>query len=104
MKSDILRKVGKICRDYRETIGLTLANVAQDSGYSVSYISRFENGYASSVDILSWYVSHGLDLAVAWNENRCVCCGELIPEGVQVCPKCEEMVKRYESINMDWSD
>ena len=23
------------------------------------------------------------------NENRCVCCGEVIPEGRQVCPGCE---------------
>lgn len=22
------------------------------------------------------------------NENRCVCCGEIIPEGRQVCPNC----------------
>ena len=22
-------------------------------------------------------------------EDRCVCCGEIIPEGRQVCPKCE---------------
>ena len=22
-------------------------------------------------------------------ENRCVCCGEIIPEGQQVCEKCE---------------
>ena len=22
--------------------------------------------------------------------NRCVCCGEVIPEGRQVCPACEE--------------
>ena len=22
-------------------------------------------------------------------ENRCVCCGEIIPEGRMVCPKCE---------------
>lgn len=21
-------------------------------------------------------------------ENRCVCCGEIIPEGLQVCPSC----------------
>lgn len=26
-------------------------------------------------------------------DNRCVCCGELIPEGVQVCPNCEEISK-----------
>lgn len=23
------------------------------------------------------------------NENRCVCCGEIIPEGRQICWKCE---------------
>ena len=23
-------------------------------------------------------------------ENRCVCCGEYVPEGRQVCPNCEE--------------
>ena len=22
------------------------------------------------------------------SENRCVCCGEIIPEGKQVCPNC----------------
>ena len=22
------------------------------------------------------------------NENRCVCCGEIIPEGRMVCPLC----------------
>ena len=24
------------------------------------------------------------------NENRCVCCGRVIPEGRQVCPICEK--------------
>lgn len=23
-------------------------------------------------------------------DNRCICCGEVIPEGRQVCPDCEE--------------
>lgn len=23
-------------------------------------------------------------------DNRCVCCGEEIPEGRQVCPRCEK--------------
>ena len=22
-------------------------------------------------------------------ENRCFCCGEIIPEGIEVCKKCE---------------
>lgn len=25
-------------------------------------------------------------------DNRCVCCGEVIPEGRQVCPDCEKAV------------
>lgn len=24
------------------------------------------------------------------SENRCVCCGEIIPEGIQVCQNCME--------------
>ena len=25
---------------------------------------------------------------VIMGENRCICCGEVIPEGLQVCPAC----------------
>lgn len=28
-------------------------------------------------------------------ENRCVCCGEIIPEGNQICKKCEQNTKTY---------
>lgn len=31
------------------------------------------------------------------NENTCVFCGEVIPEGRQVCPRCEELVYRCNS-------
>ena len=24
------------------------------------------------------------------NDNTCVCCGDQIPEGMQVCPKCRK--------------
>lgn len=27
-------------------------------------------------------------------ENRCICCGEVIPEGRQVCPTCENDPRR----------
>ena len=30
-------------------------------------------------------------------ENTCLFCGEVIPEGRQVCPKCEELVDRWNS-------
>ena len=26
--------------------------------------------------------------------DRCVCCGEIVPEGRQVCPQCENGVKQ----------
>lgn len=28
------------------------------------------------------------------NVNRCVCCGEIIPEGLQVCANCEQRIKK----------
>lgn len=42
-------------------------------------------------------------------ENRCVSCGEIIPEGGQVCPVCMAKAirqqEKYEKVNavmMDW--
>lgn len=29
-------------------------------------------------------------------EERCICCGEIIPEGRQVCPNCEKEGERKE--------
>lgn len=29
-------------------------------------------------------------------EDRCICCGEIIPEGVQVCPNCL-VASKYQS-------
>ena len=33
------------------------------------------------------------------NDNRCVCCGRIIPEGRQVCPMCEEKAKRRDVLD-----
>lgn len=30
------------------------------------------------------------------SEERCVCCGEIIPEGIQVCPNCMLAIKQDE--------
>lgn len=32
------------------------------------------------------------------NANRCVYCGEIIPEGRQVCPNCEQKIGSNEEI------
>lgn len=37
------------------------------------------------------------------NDNRCVCCGQIIPEGRQVCPVCEEKAKRRDIVEY-WVD
>lgn len=31
-------------------------------------------------------------------EDRCICCGEIIPEGKMICAKCENAVTNYESM------
>lgn len=43
------------------------------------------------------------------NENRCVSCGEIIPEGTQVCPVCmakalrkQERQEKVEDVLNDW--
>lgn len=88
-------KIAKICRDYRITIGYTRAQAARESGYSQTTFYRFEQTGYGSVGVFMWYIQHGLNVSLALTENRCVCCGELIPEGRQVCPLCEEIARRY---------
>ena len=85
-----VKNLGRMCRDLRETLELTQADVAADLNVTVSAVSRFEGGSRQSIYILSWYIDHDLNIKLAMNENRCVCCGDLIPEGRQVCPKCED--------------
>lgn len=43
------------------------------------------------------------------SENRCICCGDVIPEGIQVCPACiakaeakQEKYERVTTVMMDW--
>ena len=37
------------------------------------------------------------------SENRCICCGAVIPEGLQVCPSCEQSPANgpYEAVITD---
>lgn len=34
------------------------------------------------------------------NNNRCVCCGEIIPEGLMVCPKCLAVTNKRKRCKM----
>ena len=31
------------------------------------------------------------------DDNVCVCCGEIIPEGLQLCPNCEKESERVDN-------
>ena len=40
-------------------------------------------------------------MEVKMNENRCVCCGRIIPEGRQVCESCEAAAYYHEETPED---
>ena len=75
-----------------------VVKIAKDCNVTRACVSRFESEGRANWTVFMWYVTHGLDLGIAMSENRCVCCGDLIPEGVQVCPKCEKTLGIAESI------
>lgn len=91
-------RIGKMCRDFRITIGCSQTDVANDCNVTRGCVSRFESEGRANWTVFMWYITHGLDLSVSMSENRCVCCGDLIPEGVQVCPRCEKTLGIAESI------
>ena len=47
-----------------------------------------DNPHSSNVWVLYLRVAFGTEVIM---EDRCICCGEIIPEGRQVCPQCEHM-------------
>ena len=32
------------------------------------------------------------------DQNRCICCGDIVPEGRMVCPRCENAATNYQYI------
>lgn len=36
-----------------------------------------------------------------FNAERCVCCGEIIPDGRQVCPSCEDKISQQPTFGGD---
>lgn len=53
-------------------------------------------------DVVDYMMAHGVtietdiivgDKLTPTNEDRCVCCGAIIPEGQMVCPNCLVAVK-----------
>lgn len=61
-KKLILKEIGKTCKQHRENIGVTQAEVANELGVSFQYVSLFEQGKADSMFFLIWYMKNGLIL------------------------------------------
>ncbi len=40
-------------------------------------------------------------IIVVTTENKCVFCGEVVPEGRQVCGKCEQRIKIFDGQQWD---
>lgn len=56
------KPLGKICKEYRESLGLLQSDVANDTGYSKETVSAFECGRCNNAVILYWYVKHGFGI------------------------------------------
>ena len=65
---------------------------------------------AMLIVLLALEIPAAIALAIMWKRakkmaDRCVRCGEIIPEGRQVCPNCEQALKssRREEIDFDYA-
>lgn len=59
----LLKKIGKICKQFRENRNIILLKVAKDTGYDISTISKFESGANDNLRIFLWYIINGLSVA-----------------------------------------
>ena len=59
-RNKILRSVGAMCKQYRESQGVTQADVAVATGYSEQNISSFETGRTNNMILLLWYIDDGM--------------------------------------------
>ncbi len=52
--------IGRRCREFRVREGFTQSDVAKETGYFQTNISRFELGKNDNMSILLWYFAHGM--------------------------------------------
>ena len=68
-KQNILRAVGRMCKEYREYIGVTQSDVSRATGYSEQNISSFETGRTNNMILLLWYIDNGMFKTTYKNES-----------------------------------
>lgn len=57
-----LQKIGADCKEYRESIGLRLLDVAAETGYAIETVQGFEKGRTNNLILLLWYIRHGMQV------------------------------------------
>ena len=67
------KKLGQICKEFRESLGVLQSDVAEETGYSKESVSAFECGRVNNAKIFAWYVSKGFgqyEMGCVENEKR----------------------------------
>lgn len=63
-----LRRIGYACKIFRQSLGISQAEVAEQTGYSESNISSFETGRTNNMMILLYYLRQGMEVSELWQE------------------------------------
>ena len=80
-------KVCPLCMKYRKPAIKAKSKKSNKKPLTLSEIFHIGDVYAK---IHHKYLHYGDIVAlVERNVDKCVCCGEVVPEGRQVCPQCE---------------
>ena len=56
------KTLGKRCKKFRTSLGITQTDVARELGYSLENVSAFECGRNDNCRILLWYLFHGFSI------------------------------------------
>ena len=70
--------LGSLIREYRkESLGITMTEVAKRTGYTISNVSLFETGKVASMNLFVWYLRMGFPVSdLEWCSNM-----EMMNEG-----------------------
>ena len=59
------------------------------SDEQVNFLDQMRQRYGCAAGV-AYSVEDAVRIVFGGNEDRCICCGEIVPEGRQVCWKCEK--------------
>lgn len=62
MKNFKTEEIGKVCKEYRESLGIKQKDVARETNYCQATISSFEKGRTDNCRIFIWYLMQGLTI------------------------------------------